>query len=82
MSYEDASASFVDRRDGHAGAVTAGRERRQFGNTYDQLSPPARELAEKIDEYKLLHHRRFITYEELYGVIASLGYYRSQEAAV
>jgi len=32
------------------------------------------ELAEAIDRYKLTHRRRFITYEELHGVITELGY--------
>ena len=34
------------------------------------------ELAEAVDNYKLRHRRRFITYEELYDVMASLGYHR------
>jgi hypothetical protein len=66
--------AFVDRRRGHGDPIPASRERRQFGNHYDELSPPARELAERIDEYKVLHHRRFITYEELHHVITALGY--------
>ncbi len=52
-------------------------ERRQFSNSYDCLSPAARELATAIDEYKIRHRRRFITYEEMMGVIESLGYARS-----
>ncbi len=35
-----------------------------------------RELALAIDQYKLRHHRRFITYDELLGVIQSLGYHK------
>jgi hypothetical protein len=64
----------MDRRRAYFEGVPPSRERRQFGNHYDELSNPARELAERIDEYKILHHRRFITYEELYNVITSLGY--------
>jgi hypothetical protein len=30
-----------------------------------------------IDQYKLRHRRRFITFEELYDVIAGLGYHKS-----
>ena len=51
-----------------------GSERRQFTNTYDELSPEARELAQAIDAYKLMHRRRFITYEEMLGVVKGLGY--------
>jgi len=51
-------------------------ERRQFTNSHDELSPAARELAMAIDAYKLRHRRRFITYDEIMGVIESLGYRR------
>ena len=39
-----------------------------------QLVVVSRDLAQAIDSYKLMHRRRFITYEELLGVIESLGY--------
>jgi hypothetical protein len=52
------------------------RERRQFTNSYEELSPEARALAQAIDSYKLMHRRRFITYEEMLSVIKSLGYSR------
>jgi hypothetical protein len=38
------------------------------------MDPGVKELAEAIDRYKLQHRRRFITFEELHGVITSLGY--------
>jgi hypothetical protein len=31
-------------------------------------------LADAIDSYKLAHRRRFITFEEMLGVVRSLGY--------
>jgi hypothetical protein len=65
---------FVDRRSYDAGMPGPARERRQFTNSHDELSPEARDLARAIDEYKLLHRRRFITYEEMLGVIKELGY--------
>jgi hypothetical protein len=52
------------------------RERRQFTNSHDELTPDARELAQAIDSYKLIHRRRFITYEEMLSVVKSLGYKR------
>jgi hypothetical protein len=65
---------FVDRR----GNVPVGSEplfeRRQFANSYDELSPPAAELARAIDGYKVQHRRRFVTFEEMLAVIKSLGY--------
>ena len=67
---------FVDRRSPESNSVAPGRERRQFSSTYSELTPEARELALKVDEYKLMHHRRFVTYEELLGVIRSLGYHK------
>lgn len=77
MQAQASTAVFSDRRASSNGNGHAGQERRQFGNSYDDLSPPARELAERIDQYKLHNRRRFITYEELYQVIESLGYQRS-----
>ena len=49
-------------------------ERRQFANSYDELSPDAAELARAIDGYKVQHRRRFVTFEEMLAVIKSLGY--------
>ncbi len=69
-----ATQPFVDRRSPDSQGVAPGRERRQFSSTYSELSPDARELALKVDEYKLMHHRRFVTYEELLNVIHNLGY--------
>ena len=66
-------ASFVDRRSNTPdGAATI--ERRQFSNSHEHLSPPAREFALAVDAYKLSHRRRFITYEEILGVVLQLGY--------
>jgi hypothetical protein len=67
--------TFVDRRaSSHEEHPT--RERRQFANSHDDLSPEAAELARAIDGYKLQHRRRFITFEEMLSVIKSLGYGR------
>ncbi len=69
--------TFVDRRDYDAAtAMPGGGERRQFSNSHDGLSPEARDLAVSIDEYKVRHRRRFITYEEMLAVITSLGYHK------
>jgi hypothetical protein len=69
-----ATDAFIDRR----GAAPAGNEpvfeRRQFANSYEELSPAAAELARAIDGYKVQHRRRFITFEEMLSVIKSLGY--------
>lgn len=69
-----ATDTFIDRR----GAAPAGNEpvfeRRQFANSYEELSPAAAELARAIDGYKVQHRRRFVTFEEILSVIKSLGY--------
>lgn len=67
---------FVDRRNSELPLGSPGRERRQFADSYDGLSPDAKELGTAIDSYKLAHRRRFITYEEMLGVVKSLGYHR------
>jgi hypothetical protein len=64
---------FVDRRAEAARGVPA-RERRQFTNSHDGLSPAAAELARAIDRYKAEHRRRFINFEEMLAVIETLGY--------
>ena len=74
QAIESPAPPFVDRRDHQSSDGSPMRERRQFTNSYDDLSPEARRLALAIDEYKLLHRRRFITYEEIFGVIKGLGY--------
>ena len=70
-----APESFVDRRQNSLPGEPA-IERRQFANTYEDLSPEAAELARAIDGYKLQHRRRFITFEEMLAVMKSLGYRR------
>ena len=70
-----APETFLDRRTNIPGSEPV-FERRQFANSYDDLSPEAAELARAVDGYKLQHRRRFVTFEELLGVIKSLGYQR------
>ena len=65
---------FEDRRQNEGGQRPDGPERRQFRDARVSNDPDAVELAEAIDSYKLAHRRRFITYEELHGVITNLGY--------
>jgi hypothetical protein len=67
---------FVDRRQEPTNREKASPERRQFSNSHDSLSPDVAELAEAVDQYKLRHRRRFITFEELFDVISSLGYHK------
>jgi len=71
---QTAETTFVDRRNYDAAGGAPVRERRQFTNSHDALSPEARELAQAIDAYKLRHRRRFITYEEIHSVMTALGY--------
>ena len=73
---------FVDRRKYAPASGPPVIERRQFTNSHNELSPRARELATAIDEYKLRHRRRFITYEEMLSVIEELGYQKPVEASV
>ena len=68
---------FSERRNAMPVATTPPIERRQFGNTHLDMSPDARELGTAIDQYKLMHRSRFITYEEMLGIIKSLGYHKT-----
>lgn len=65
---------FIDRRAPRPASTNTGRERRQFANSYDDLTPDAAELAVAIDQYKSQHRRRFINFEEMLSIMKSLGY--------
>ena len=73
---EQKPSAFVDRRQSPDEENPIGVERRQFSNSHDSMRPEVAELAEAIDQYKLRHRRRFITFEELFDVIDSLGYHK------
>jgi hypothetical protein len=73
---ENTSEPFIDRRFSNPVPALPGVERRQFSNSYEDLSPNVRELALAIDEYKLRHRRRFITYQEMLEVVEGLGYHK------
>jgi hypothetical protein len=76
-----AAFAFQERRDPANQRQTSGFERRQFVNSHNELSPEAAELGRAIDQYKLLHRRRFIDYEEMLHVIKSLGYSKAAASA-
>ena len=65
---------FVDRRQMPVNAGTSSRERRQFGSSHMGLSEQGRELALAIDQYKVQHHRRYLTCDEMLNVLQGLGY--------
>lgn len=71
---EPKSESFVDRRVAAPGLRPEGPERRQFCSSSNELRPEVAELAQAVDQYKMRHRRRFITFDELYNVICELGY--------
>lgn len=66
---------FVERRSTGVGRE-GGPERRQFTASLSSANPEVAELSAAVDQYKLRHHRRFITFEELYNVIVGLGYHK------
>ena len=72
---DTAPPAFTDRRTSSFENGFVGCERRQFSNSYDELSAEAAQLATAIDQYKFQHRRRFINFEEMLGVIKSLGYH-------
>jgi hypothetical protein len=73
---EQKPVEFIDRRQAPSEARPGGPERRQFSNAYSSDRPDVNELAEAVDQYKLRHRRRFITFEELYDVMRGLGYHK------
>lgn len=72
---EPVTHKFVNRREGITeSAPTA--ERRQFSDQRKSDRPEVDELATAIDDYKVRNRRRFITFEEIYDVMVSLGYHK------
>jgi len=71
---EAPAGAFIDRRTYETNRSAPVRERRQFTNSYAEFSPEARDLALAVDEYKIRHRRRFITYEEMLSVMKEIGY--------
>jgi hypothetical protein len=55
------------------GRNTEGQPRQRIG-ALRAGRPEVTELAEAVDQYKLRHRRRYLSFEELYEVIAELGY--------
>lgn len=70
------ASNFVDRRQSGGNRPEGAGERRQFINARPAGRPEVQELSEAVDQYKLRHRRRFITFEELFDVMASLGYHK------
>jgi hypothetical protein len=75
QTIEQKLTEYVDRRQSGQGRA-GGAERRQFVDSRQAFRPEVVELADAIDQYKLHHRRRFITFEELYAVMSSLGYHK------
>lgn len=73
---EQPGAAFTERRQRDAGAAPTGSERRQFRDGDRSARPEVSELANAVDDYKVAHHRRFITFEELFDVMTSIGYHK------
>lgn len=72
---EPETINFIDRRK-KAEDDEAPGERRQFSNGHRSDRPEVDELAKAIDAYKVKNRRRFITFEEIYDVMTSLGYHK------
>jgi hypothetical protein len=72
FSVQPGEKNFVDRRS--SDGEPSRPERRQFGSSHAGLSDDGRELALAIDEYKVQHHRRYLTCDEMLKVLWSLGY--------
>ena len=65
QTMQSPAETFVDRRSYASEHPVPLNERRQFADSHEGISMDAMELANAIDQYKLVHRRRFITYEEM-----------------
>ncbi len=74
-----AENGFVERRRRASNASERQGERRQFGSSHTGLSDDGRELAAAIDQYKVQHHRRYLTCDEMLSVLHNLGYRKDEK---
>ncbi len=74
--FEQPESVFVERRQRDVGTTPSAAERRQFRDGDRSARPEVAEFANAVDDYKIARHRRFITFEELFDVMASLGYHK------
>ncbi|VAX40960.1 hypothetical protein MNBD_PLANCTO02-1163 [hydrothermal vent metagenome] len=70
------ATEFEDRRNHEEVDAPRGLERRQFKDSRNEDRYEVAEMAEAIDQYKIRHRRRFITFEELFDVMVDLGYHK------
>ncbi len=70
------ATEFEDRRNNEESDAPRGLERRQFRDSRNEDRSEVAEMAEAIDQYKIRHRRRFITFEELFDVMVDLGYHK------
>lgn len=68
------SPDFIERR--RSTATAEGFERRQFQDGNRSSRPEVAEFADAVDEYKIANRRRFITFDELFDVMVTLGYHK------
>ena len=73
---EKKPTNFAERRMNGTHERPDGLDRRQFSNSHSSMRTEVAELADAVDQYKLHHRRRFITFEELFNVIEQLGYHK------
>lgn len=72
----DWDKTFFDERRKSSSGPPGGRERRQFADSHEDLSPEAREFAQAVDAYKVSHRRKFVTLAELFDIFTGLGYHK------
>ena len=76
QTFDQQKNEFVDRRQQDAENRRPSGERRQFQDARTYANQDVQELAEAVDQYKMRHRRRFITFEELFEVVKGLGYHK------
>ncbi|MCA9040472.1 MAG: hypothetical protein KDA65_09010 [Planctomycetaceae bacterium] len=76
QTFDQQKSEFVDRRQQDSETRRPSTERRQFQDSRTYANQDVQELAEAVDQYKMRHRRRFITFEELFEVVKSLGYHK------
>lgn len=77
-----AEFQFVERRRKDESSWDVPAERRQFRDGDRSARPEVAELANAIDDYKISRRRRFITFEELFDVMTSLGYQKRDPQSI
>jgi len=71
-----AGLEYREQNTGYVFPVRPEKKLEKCGSFRESALQEAAEIADALDRYKLIHRRRFISFEEMIEILRSLGYRR------